>query len=113
MKQKIVGLPKDEWKDAAHLLKTYAEMGCTVKILHDEDIITTIFVQTKTQKELFSKFPEVVILDSTYRTNKFKMPLFTVMLVDNFGIGQPVGVDFMKDKTAANIQTALKIFASV
>jgi hypothetical protein len=53
MKQKIVGLPKDEWKDAARLLKTYAEMRCTVKILHDEDIITTIFVQTKTQKELF------------------------------------------------------------
>jgi hypothetical protein len=52
MKQKIVGLLKDEWKDAARLLKTYAEMGCTVKILHDEDIITTIFVQTKTQKEL-------------------------------------------------------------
>ncbi|EFX80129.1 hypothetical protein DAPPUDRAFT_318741 [Daphnia pulex] len=112
MKQKIVGLPKDEWKDASRLLKTYAEMGCTVKILHDEDIITTIFVQTKTQKELFSKFPEVVILDSTYRTNKFKMPLFTLMLVDYFGIGQPVGVVFMKDKTAANIQTALKIFAS-
>jgi hypothetical protein len=72
MKQKIVGLPKDEWKDAARLLKTYAEMRCTVKILHDEDIITTIFVQTKTQKELFFfKFPEVVLLNSTFRTNKF------------------------------------------
>lgn len=88
MKQKIVGLPKDEWKDAARLLKTYAEMRCTVKILHDEDIITTIFVQTKTQKELFFfKFPEVVLLNSTFRTNKFKMPLFTLMVVDNFGIG--------------------------
>ncbi len=72
MKQKIVGLPRDEWKDAARLLKTYAEMRCTVKILHDEDIITTIFVQTKTQKELFFfKFPEVVLLNSTFRTNKF------------------------------------------
>ena len=69
--------------------------------------------ETKTQKDLFSKFGEVVLLDATYRTNKFKMPLFTLMVVDNFGIGQPVGVVFMKDETAANIQTALKIFASV
>jgi len=47
-----------------------------------------LFLQTTAMRKLTDSFPEVILLDATYRTNKLKMPLFVFMVVDGFGVSQ-------------------------
>lgn len=70
-----------------------------------KDNVTEInYVQTQVHRDLYILFDELVQLDGTYRTNKTAMPLYTLMVVDNFGVGEPVAIIFMKDENTQNIQ---------
>lgn len=42
------------------------------------------------QLALLASFGEVLMMDATYKVNHFKMPLFTLAVVDANGHGQPV-----------------------
>lgn len=100
----------------AKLLKTYKDqLGSIVKVLHGEDnVIDIIYVQIQVHRDLYKQFGEIVQLDSTYRTNRTAMPLYTLMVVDNFWVVQPaVAIIFMKDENTQNIQTSLELFAKV
>lgn len=35
------------------------------------------------QRELYSKFNDIVILDITYNTNRFEMILYVIIVIDN------------------------------
>lgn len=110
------GLPKDEWINAAEVLQAYAEKDSnnTIKVLHDHNnVITHIFIQLSVQKDLFKKFGQLVQYDATHRTNKCGMPLYTLLVEDNYGVGQPVWYCFMREETIDSIKLALETFAQV
>ncbi|KZR99524.1 Uncharacterized protein APZ42_004573, partial [Daphnia magna] len=86
--------------------------GNVVKIVHDEDNeVVQIFIQSQEQRELFKKFGEVVEIDGTYKVDKAGMPLYTIVIEDNFGIGQPICYMFLREETTASIFAGLEIFA--
>lgn len=73
--------------------------GSVVKVVHDEDNeVAQIFIQTKEQRELFTKFGELVEIDGTYKVSKIGMPLYTIIIEDNFGIGQPICYRFLQER---------------
>jgi MULE transposase domain len=112
----LIGLPKDEWINAAEVLQSYAEKNSnnTIKVIHDEhDVITHIFIQLSIQKDLYKKFGHLVQYDGTHRTNKCGMPLYTLLIEDNYGVGQPVWYCFMREETTDSIKLALETFAQV
>ncbi len=41
--------------------------------------ITRLFFAAHTSLSLFSRYPEVILLDCTYNTNRFHMPLLTLI----------------------------------
>ena len=41
------------------------------------------------------------------------MPLYTLIVIDNSGIGQAAAIIFFKEETTGNIQLALEIFKKV
>lgn len=110
-----LGLPRDEWKNTVELLDAFRERpGNVVKIVHDEDNeVVQIFIQSQEQRELFKKFGEVVEIDGTYKVDKAGMPLYTIVIEDNFGIGQPICYMFLREETTASIFAGLEIFAKV
>jgi len=58
--------------------------------LKKEDFI--IIIQTEHQKMLASKFGNLgVCCDSTHGTNAYDFTLTTLLVVDEFGEGQPIG----------------------
>jgi hypothetical protein len=112
----VIGLPKDEWINSAELLQSYAEKdpNNTIKVIHDEhDVITHIFIQFSVQKDLYKKFGHLVQYDATHRINKCGMPLYTLLVEDNYGVGQPVWYCFMREETTDSIKLALETFAQV
>jgi hypothetical protein len=101
---------------AAELLQSYAEKDPknTIKVILDSnDVITHIYIQLAIQKDLFVKFGHLVQYDGTHRTNKCGMPLYTLLIEDNFGVGQPVAYCFMREETSDSIRLALETFAKV
>ena len=41
-------------------------------------------------RDVFSKFPEIMFIDSTYNVNQLGMPLYCLMVEDGFSHGQNV-----------------------
>lgn len=68
------------------------DQGASVRLLLNEsDELEVIFIQTTTMKTMASNFPEVLLMDNTYRINNRKMPLSTIMVIDGNGRGQIAG----------------------
>lgn len=109
------GLPRDEWKNTVDILNFVRNSpGCVVKIVHDENNeVAQILIQTKEQRKLFKKFGDLVQLDGTYRISKTGMPLYTILVEDNFGIGQPICYMFLREETTVSTKAVLQIFAEV
>lgn len=101
--------------DAAQLLNTYAENPQNlVRVFYDEDNnISLICVQLARQKEKYRLYGHVIELDGTYKTNSLGMPLYTLLVEDNFGVGQPVFHAWMRQENTESITLALKTFSEV
>ena len=69
---------------------------------------TMLFVyQSKQQKELLKKYgEEMALLDATYRTTKYVLPLFILCVKTNVDY-QPVAVFVTENETLASIMEAL------
>ena len=72
-----------------------------------------IYIQTPRQKELYMRYGELLHLDGTYRVNKINFPLYTLLIEDNFGIGQAVGHAFLRNETVNDILEFLACFSRV
>ena len=43
------------------------------------------FLQSRKQRDWFDKFPELIILDGTYKINNAGMALYDILVEDGFG----------------------------
>lgn len=109
------GIKQDDWHHTAELLNVYAkDPRNLVKVFHDDDNnIELICVQLSKQKELYRLYGQTLELDGTYCTNVQGMPLYTLLIEDNHGIGQPIYYAWMKQETTDFITLALRTFAEV
>lgn len=55
----------------------------------------------------FSKFPEVLLIDSMYSTNRNKYKLFSVMVKDSCGRGQFVNRSLVDSESKVNLQRSI------
>jgi len=74
--------------------------GCTT-----QDIFSTHPQSVK----LFNNFPTVLIMDSTYKTNLYRMPLFEIVGVTSTDMTYSVGFAFMTAEKDDNFTWALKM----
>jgi hypothetical protein len=80
-------------------------------VLVDKDgHAAAITFQTFGMRKLFAKFPEVVLVDTTYCTNTSRYKLFSFMVTDAFGKGQFVQHAFISHETVDIMSRVLKIF---
>ncbi|PIK42615.1 hypothetical protein BSL78_20541 [Apostichopus japonicus] len=70
---------------------------------------TFLFIyQTVQQKMLLERYGELVLLDATYRTTKYALPLFIMVVRTNVGY-TPVATFICESETTAHIAEALSI----
>ena len=64
----------------------FAIIGSTVELFTaDEEIFTGIFFQDYQMKFNFASYPEVLMIDATYKLNDLRMPLYLMLIVDSNG----------------------------
>ncbi|KAG1660091.1 THAP domain-containing protein 1 [Nymphon striatum] len=64
---------------------------------------TKDYINNLDKQEVLEKFPEVLLLDGTYRVNCTKMPLFTLMVEDGYGCSIPVAHFFVSSECAESL----------
>ena len=80
----------------------------------DEDgHIVMLFVADKRSIEYLNQHPDILLLDSTYKTNKFGMPLLDILGVDNMNCSFSVGFCFMDQETQEAYNEAISLLRSL
>jgi hypothetical protein len=106
---------KDEWQRTAEVLtKKREQPGYIVKVHYDADgIVSMIYLQTPSQRDMFCRYGKLLQLDGTYKITKVNFPLYTLLVEDSFGVGQPVAHAFLRNETTDDILQFLRYFAKV
>ena len=59
--------------------------GLVVTAFTDEDKLKAIYFQTSEMRSAFVSYPELLLIDATYKLNDLNMPLYVLMVVDGNG----------------------------
>ena len=79
-------------------------------VVDNEDNLSVLYYRSGLMSELFSKFPEIVLVDGTYNVNKAGMPLYSFMVEDGFGHGRGVFYAAVSEETAKQLETVIQAF---
>ena len=71
-----------------------------------------LFFQDGIMKSNFAAFPEIIMVDTTYKLNEFHMPLYLMLVIDSNGKlkGEIVGVYLTSLETEAAITKMIQVF---
>jgi len=75
----------------------------------ESNIVQDIFWTHPTSMKLFKNFPTVLIMDSTYKTNLYRMPFFEIVGVTSTYLTYSVGFAFMTSEKEDNFTWALQM----
>lgn len=82
-----------------------------VEIVKDEkNVLRGIYYQKKIMQEIFSKFPEFLLIDATYKLNDLRMPLYIMMVVDGNGESEIVALWIVASEDRISIKNMVQIF---
>ena len=59
-------------------------------IVNEKDTLEVQYYRSGLMKQLFDKFPEILLVDATYNVNGVGMPLYCLMIEDDFGYGRVI-----------------------
>ncbi|XP_061196045.1 uncharacterized protein LOC133204337 [Saccostrea echinata] len=74
---------------------------------NSEGVLEFLLLVTGDMKQTFAMFPEVLMIDCTYCTNRLRMPLFTLLVEDGNGSGQTVGYAFITNETENTLSAVM------
>ena len=88
-------------------------VGSTVEVFKaDENMFTGIFFQDYQMKLNFASYPEVLMIDATYKLNDLRMPLYLMMIVDGNGQSEIIATFLTVFETEDAITKMVETFKS-
>ena len=83
----------------------------TIEIITDDDnVLRSIYYQDNTMKAKFSSFPELLLIDATYKLNILNLAVFLQLIVDGNGESEIVSVFLLTSEDGQTISGLLDIF---
>ena len=89
------------------------EGGCTKFGVNESGEFQYVLFMTSDMKKDLMRFPDILVMDATYKVNKYLYPLVNVMCVDAEGEGRPVMHGFVVSENRANAGACLNFLKSV
>ena len=78
----------------------------------DDDVFTGLLYQDAIMKYTFASYPEVLMVDATYKLNELRMPLYLMLVVDSNGQSEIVAVFLTSLETEEAISKMVQAFKS-
>jgi len=76
--------------------------------LNDQNQLTSFLFSSENMKTLYQKYSDVILVDSTYKTNKYKMPLLIFAAINNQNKTFLIGFSVIKDETYESVNWVFK-----
>lgn len=76
--------------------------GAIVEVSKDDnDVLSSVYFQTQEWRNMYTHFPELILIDATYKLNNLRMPLYIMMVVDGNGESEVIALWLVvhEDKT--------------
>lgn len=104
------GIPGSELERAVSLLR--ADPDSIVNIVNDRStgVLQGIFFQDPFMRGVFEKFPEILLVDATYKLNDLRMPLYVLVVIDGNGESEIVGWFLVAAETEDNLRQMIDLF---
>ena len=66
-----------------------------------------LFYQDEKMKTIFAMFPELLMVDATYKLLDLKMPVYVLLALDGHGLSEIVGLLIVAEETGVTIESAV------
>lgn len=91
-----------------HLQSAYPDLS--MQVTHTDNEVTGIFFQDSQMKDTFEKYPEVIVVDSTYKLNLNRMPLYAMLVIDGNLQSHCVSFFLVTSEDNSTIRDMVQIF---
>ena len=78
--------------------------------MDEKNVFTGLHFQDKLMKYYYESYPEVLMVDATYKLNQLRMPLYLMLIVDGLGQSEIVSVFLTSTKTKVAISYMVTSF---
>ena len=98
--------------DLDHVINLLRDQPGSVSedIIDEENNFKGLFYQDEYMRNMYRKFPEIIMVDATYKLLDLRMPLYLLLAIDGDGISEIVGLFILAEETQSVIESAVTIF---
>ena len=79
-------------------------------VINNDNQLQALYYQENKMIKLFAYYPELLLLDATYKLNNLRMPLYVLMYVDGNGEGVIVALWIVANEEKVTIKELTNIF---
>ena len=76
----------------------------------EEKNLKGVFYQDEQMQNMFKSYPEIFLVDATYKLNNLRMPLYVFLVVDGNGESEIAALTLVADKSAETVRQMMKSF---
>ena len=78
--------------------------------MNRESVMQGMFLQNKRMHYMFQAYPEVLMVDATYKLNDLRLPLFVLLVIDGNGESEVCGLFLVTDEGRETLQKMFSFF---
>ena len=79
-------------------------------VMSDRNELHALYYHISTMQKMQRKFPELLLLDATYRLNDFRIPLYVLMVEDGNGERRVVALWLVANEERDTISDIMDLF---
>ena len=83
---------------------------CTDVVVDEENHFKGLFYQDAHMQNMYAHFPEILLVDATYKLLDLRMPVYLLMCIDGDGLSEVVAMFIVAEETKEVIQATVELF---
>ena len=100
------------FRDIADFLKTQPNLLTEYVVNEDDNTLIGIFIQEIEMQHVFDKFPEVLLVDATHKTNDMDFPLYSAVVIAGNEATETAAGMLVVNEDEESIRKMFQIFKS-
>ena len=87
------------------------QRGCLTEVVADEENnFKGLFYQDVHMQNMYAHFPEILLVDASYKLIDLRMPVYLLMCIDGDGLSEIVAIFIVAEETKEVIQATVELF---
>ena len=102
-------ISKNDLEPVVNFLKSKANSTVEVFVSKENEFLGILY-QDEYMKNVCNMFPEILLVDATYKLRDLRSPVYLLLAVDGNGLSEMVALFILTEETKETIQIVLNVF---